>query len=813
MAAVPKAREDLEYFELEDDVIVVHDPVRKTWLRFNLLQAAMLRALDGVRSPDEVVQALSTEFDAELAPEQIERFITRTRDLMLLELGSYTSTPARARKQIQKAIAKAGFRLRGPAASPEHPRAMTRESELFAEAFRQLDLGHPRAAASYLTEVLRINPNNARARRLYEIVQSAYMKSFGGTTDYPTFVLFDPSRLLTWLSRTCGAFVLSWRGGLALLALVIAGLHAATLIDYSAITFGALDIFLAYAFVTLGNLVHELGHGFVCQHYGGKVTEIGYTLMFYFRIVPYCDTSSSYLITNRRHKMMVQLGGTLASILWFSLLALALALFAPTVAIYSGLALGLIVGAAFSFLTLIPFLKNDGYYALADALNIPNLRERSFKQARAWVAKRLFGLELEVEELPPRQRRWMIAYGVGARLFTMCFVLFIFLRLIAVPLVENFRGLGLGIVVLMSAYLFRNAAFRPLGRGLVTLVRERRTVFTPARTARLALALGLLIAPWLLIRWPVLVDGEFVIVPEHRIDVRARTAGRVAQVLVAEGERVAVGQPLAILENPELAARIAILEADLAVSEHQLAALQAGTRSEELVLARSRVDLERSESRLTAVTANRTRKLARARLGTQGLANTAAQRMAAQTGDLAAARAELSLLEAGARPEAVVAAEAERTRIAGELAHLRAEAKLLTLTSPIAGVVATKHLEDKLHESLAPGDVFAAVHDPELLTAELELAENDPLSELAVGDEVVLKPYGVPGADIRVRVARFRPAVANSRVVAVTTPFAFERPIAGLSGRARVYGNEHSLAYANFYLPVARIIRVQLWSL
>jgi multidrug efflux pump subunit AcrA (membrane-fusion protein) len=813
MATAPKARTDLEYFDLSDDVIVVHDPVRKTWLRFNPLQAAMLRALDGVRSPDEIAQALSTEFDAELAPEQIERFITRTRDLMLLELGSYTSTPAHARKLIRKAIAKAGFQLRAPASTPDRPRVMTRESELFAEAFRQLDLGHPRAAASYLTAVLRINPNNTRARRLYEIVQSAYMKSFGGTTDYPTFVLFDPSRLLTWLSRTCGAFVLSWRGGLALLALVIAGLHAATLIDYGSITFSALDIFLAYAFVTLGNLVHELGHGFVCQHYGGKVTEIGYTLMFYFRIVPYCDTSSSYLISNRRHKMMVQLGGTLASIMWFSLLAVGLALLAPSIAIYSGLALGLLVGAAFSFLTLIPFLKNDGYYALADALNIPNLRERSFKQARAWIAKKLFGLELETEDLSPRQRRWMIAYGIGARLFTMCFVLFIFLRLIAVPLVESFRGLGLGIVVLLSAYLFRNAAFRPLGRGIATLVRERRRVFTPARTVRLALIAALVVVPWLVIRWPVLVDSEFVIVPEHRVDVRARTAGRVANILVAEGARVTAGQPIAILENPELMARIAMLEADLAVADHQLAALQVGARDEELAVARSRVAHERSEARLTAMTASRARRLARAHLGTQSLADAARQKLAAQTGNVDAARADLSLLEAGTQPERIAVADAARARIAGELAHLRAEAKLLTLTSPIAGVIATKHLEDKLHESLAPGDLFAAVHDPDVLIAELALAENDPLSELAVGDEVVLKPYGVPGADIRVRVARFRQAVADNRVVAVTTPFAFERPIAGLSGRARVYGNEHSLAYANFYLPVARIIRVQLWSL
>ena len=50
-SAVPKTR-DLEYFDkvIEgEEVVVVHDPVRNTWYRFNLLQAAMLRAFDGKR--------------------------------------------------------------------------------------------------------------------------------------------------------------------------------------------------------------------------------------------------------------------------------------------------------------------------------------------------------------------------------------------------------------------------------------------------------------------------------------------------------------------------------------------------------------------------------------------------------------------------------------------------------------------------------------------------------------------------------------------------------------------------------------------
>ena len=45
----PKVRSDLEYFEQElegDDVVLVRDPIRSTYFRFNPLQGAMLRALD-----------------------------------------------------------------------------------------------------------------------------------------------------------------------------------------------------------------------------------------------------------------------------------------------------------------------------------------------------------------------------------------------------------------------------------------------------------------------------------------------------------------------------------------------------------------------------------------------------------------------------------------------------------------------------------------------------------------------------------------------------------------------------------------------
>jgi multidrug efflux pump subunit AcrA (membrane-fusion protein) len=71
-----------------------------------------------------------------------------------------------------------------------------------------------------------------------------------------------------------------------------------------------------------------------------------------------------------------------------------------------------------------------------------------------------------------------------------------------------------------------------------------------------------MVGPWC-IRWPVLVDDGFVLVPQQRADVRAQVAGRVEQILVQDGDRVRRGQPIATLRNAALHAQV-----ETAAAEH-----------------------------------------------------------------------------------------------------------------------------------------------------------------------------------------------------------------------------------------------------
>ncbi|HLU67452.1 MAG TPA: HlyD family efflux transporter periplasmic adaptor subunit, partial [Kofleriaceae bacterium] len=374
--------------------------------------------------------------------------------------------------------------------------------------------------------------------------------------------------------------------------------------------------------------------------------------------------------------------------------------------------------------------------------------------------------------------------------------------------------------------VLRKAAIRPALDALRLLVRERRRIFTPRRSALLAGGLALIAAPWLL-PWPVHVDAGVVLVPAERADVRARTGGVVDRVLVAEGERVRRGQAVAVLRNEALTAARAIAEAELAAAEARLAALERGARPEEIALARRRAARAAGQHARSAREAALAARLARSQVGT-GVAAEHERGEARVDGALSgAARAELALLEAGSRPEEIAEAQAERDRVAAVVAQLRADEAALTLVSPIDGVVATNRVHELVQTHLDRGERLLEIHNDDRFVAELRLPPWAPLDHVGEGAPVVLRPFGAPDQEIECRVDRVRDAAETGAassasgssiygdrpVVAITTPFSLPRARAGMEGRARVYGESRTLAYAHLYLPLKRLLSIELWSL
>lgn len=86
------------------------------------------------------------------------------------------------------------------------------------------------------------------------------------------------------------------------------------------------------------------------------------------------------------------------------------------------------------------------------------------------------------------------------------------------------------------------------------------------------------------------VSATGTIEPEDEVTLVFKTVGRVAEVLVSEGQEVEAGQVLARLETDDLELALAQANVALAISQAQLAKLKAGPSEAEIKAARANVD-------------------------------------------------------------------------------------------------------------------------------------------------------------------------------------------------------------------------------
>jgi HlyD family secretion protein len=101
----------------------------------------------------------------------------------------------------------------------------------------------------------------------------------------------------------------------------------------------------------------------------------------------------------------------------------------------------------------------------------------------------------------------------------------------------------------------------------------------------------------------VAVTASGRIEPEARVGLTFETPGRVAEILVEEGDRVEEGDILARLDTDQLAVQVEQAQAALTSAEAQLAQLQAGPRAKEIEQAEA--NLRSASAQLSAAAANR----------------------------------------------------------------------------------------------------------------------------------------------------------------------------------------------------------------
>lgn len=617
--------------------------------------------------------------------------------------------------------------------------------------------------------------------------------------------LFDPDRLLRRLLGPLGFLFTGWFLVVSTMFLLAAGLVA--LINREALGHDLVGLvrfelllpgLLAFAFVAL---IHEFSHGLTCRRFGGSVRDMGF-LLIYFMPAFYCDVSSAWGFPRKSHRLWVTFAGVWCNLLlWAGSVFLWRATQADS-GIHTAALLLMGLTGLDTFFNLVPLIKLDGYYLLSDALEAANLRQNSFAYLGGRI-KRFFGGPVSGQEPPVRLRRIYTVYGMAASVFSTSLLIVVSFKLGGF-LMSRFQAFGFVAFVGLLALILVRPLSAVLRAPLALAAAPLRIFGGQAWIVRMTLFVGTPVVGAMMCPWRLSVVGDVEIIAAAESDIRARTDGLIAEMLVAEGDEVCVGQPVARLLNSARSAELQQVEADIDRQTARLELRQAGESPEKIAVveaavasARTRLEharrqldearamhaervhiaraeihesetalelasteferfvslrdrnaittseFDRKRSELESAQAELDATFARERLLAVDQAAALAADVAMAEADLEKAESELALLQAGPRDEEVRVLRAEIDRLVAQRDHMLALSEQEVVRSPLAGIVTTPDLHELLDRPVQQGDLVATVQRFETVRVEMSVSERE-LGDLQIGRPVDLKVLAYP---------------------------------------------------------------------
>jgi len=301
-------------------------------------------------------------------------------------------------------------------------------------------------------------------------------------------------------------------------------------------------------------LIHELGHSVTCKYFGGEVHEMGFMLI-YFQPAFYANVNDAWTFPELRARLWVTAAGpwiegvaaTIAGIVWW--------LADPGTLLSQVALLAFLFGGIFSVLTNAnPLMPLDGYFALSDWLEIPNLRHRAFAHIDWMIRRHVLRLEMPMPAASERERKIFLLYGIAAIAYLTSLLTMVGL------FVSGWAGRTFGpvgtVVVIGLILLLMRGQIRNWAAAVALSVREHRHMLAskPFRFKAGAAAIALLLLVTL-VPWSITVTGPFSAAPARALAVVAPDSGYVDRVLVREGTSVAAGAPLIRLRDLDLERR------------------------------------------------------------------------------------------------------------------------------------------------------------------------------------------------------------------------------------------------------------------
>ena len=377
---------------------------------------------------------------------------------------------------------------------------------------------------------------------------------------------FDPDRLLGGMLSWLGWLFSPWAVAAGLLLIV----SAITLVT---VQFEELLARLpdAQALLSVPNLIwlslllaavkvlHEFGHGLTCKRFGGECHELGFMLLV-FTPTLYCNVSDIWMVNEKWQRIAVSAAGmwveaviaaSCTLLWWFS---------AP--GLFHSLCLNLmfLCGVSTFVFNGNPLLRYDGYFVMADWLEIPNLQQQATSAVRGRLSGWFCGFDSGAGDDPSSRREWgLFAYGVASSAYRVMLTF-----LILWGLHRWLEPLGFGVFV-------QFLAVPTLGLMVLTpLATAVKFLRTPANRTRIDwsrfwLRAGVTLAALVLllnVPLPSRVTAGALVDDDDAQRVYVTFAGTLTNG-ARLGQHVEAGQEVARLEEPRLKVTLTQLEGEL----------------------------------------------------------------------------------------------------------------------------------------------------------------------------------------------------------------------------------------------------------
>ncbi len=377
---------------------------------------------------------------------------------------------------------------------------------------------------------------------------------------YIKIPVFDPDRLLKRMIRWLGWIFSMWFFAVSVGVMLAAAMLVMTHFETFRSKLPDQNLFfrfktVVYLWCALGvvKVIHEFGHGLSCKVFGGEVHEMG-ALFLCLSPALYCNVSDAWTLPNKWHRIIISAAG-----IYVELVIAAIATFVwwhtPAYPFVNNLALSLMVVCSVSTVVFNanPLMRYDGYYVLADWLEIPNLRERSNRFLKHLTLEHCLGVEVPPEPYMALWRRILfVTYAVGSYIyrwvvtFTILWFLYSFLRPYKLEVIS--QVLAIGSAASMAGWPLYRLGKSIYRRGRLPDMKKWRVVVSAAVLTALLLFACLVPVPVSRIRARAMLQAD----PSASGKVYVRHAGILTKLYVRPGDTVDAGDVLAEFSDREL---------------------------------------------------------------------------------------------------------------------------------------------------------------------------------------------------------------------------------------------------------------------